>query len=159
MKNLAKKLAVITLSLPLIFNNIRAQIPEKDFISLKALPSRSASPLYSPKPRKESLNLKTLYWKYDIGADYPKFEWNYKPDEYHIFEDPSFYGGTVLGAASLANMGYYLTHEFPTPEDRQHLAKTSLSIFLSGAAASVITYFISDRIIEKRKEKKKRILP
>ncbi len=133
MKNLIKRLFVVgALSLGLLFNNVKAQLPEND-----------------------SVNLKALYWTYD-AEDYPKFEWNCKPEEYKITREPAFYAGCALAGGFLIGLGNYFSHDLSTPKARQHFAKETLCIFSLEVMISVPTYIISDRIIKKREEKKHR---
>ena len=129
MKNLMKKLAVGVLSLTLLTNGLKAQpqLSKEDSIILN---------------------------NYDKGYDfnYP-IEFSQEKVKSSVFEDPSLYGGIVIGGATLFNIGYARNHF--ALEERKSLIKTATYVYLAGAAISVGAYLISEKIIENKKKRQR----
>ena len=84
MKGLLRKLSVGVLSLMLLFPNLKAQT--------------------LPLSKEDSIILNNINKVYDIN--YSVTEFSQKKVKPSFLEDPSFYGGCVIGAASLFNINY-----------------------------------------------------
>jgi hypothetical protein len=136
MGNLLKKAAFVAmLSLPLLAGNVKdakAQQPEDD-----------------------SLNLKSLYNKYDIEGMYDPYGNPIQPDQkfwwgYKLHQDPGFYGGTILLGTFLINQA--LLDNFPYENSRQR-QRISAGVYAIGTALSVGSYILVSQLNKKRREK------
>ena len=128
MNNLAKKLSVGALSLMLSLSSAKAQ---------------------NHLSKKDSIILNNINQVYDIN--YNPIEFPQEKIRCNFLQDPSFYGGCVIGAASLFNINYARNH-FALSE-REQLIKTTTCVYLAGVVVSVGAYIVSKNIIKNRKKK------
>ncbi len=130
MKNLAKKLSVGVLSLMLLSSNVKAQ---------------------NPLSKEDSIILNNYAKGYDLN--YNPIEFSSKKKEYRWLEEPGLYAAPFIFGTVFFNISY--CNNNLSSNERPFLPKTTVPIFLVGAAITTAVYIISDKIIEDRKKKRR----